>query len=334
MIKVIKVSEVKIGMHLIIPDKWLNRPFRNKEFFVGTAEDLQLVRESGYSLFETDTEKGLPLEDYEQIGHANACRPGCKRWNAEDLLPETLCVTLQDDSLPHAARAEAVYTSSLIMMERLFDDPRAENIKTAKEGISGIVDLLLTRDDVASLMLRITDHDFSTYTHSVNVGLLGAVLSKRLYQNSDDHNLHELAAGFFFHDLGKVNIDPAIITKPGRLDEEEMRKMRMHPGLSYKLLLDASQLSEECRIIAVEHHEREDGTGYPRRLKGDEIHMYARICCIADVYDALTAKRSYKPQLTPFEALKIMKEEMLQHFHKDLFEQFVMMLTESHGGRV
>jgi HD-GYP domain-containing protein (c-di-GMP phosphodiesterase class II) len=91
------------------------------------------------------------------------------------------------------------------------------------------------------------------------------------------------------------------------------------------MLKEANQLSNECSIIALEHHEREDGKGYPKGLKHDEIHIYGRICCIADVFDALTAERSYKAKLTAFEALKIMKEEMLDHFHKEIFEEFVLL---------
>lgn len=103
--------------------------------------------------------------------------------------------------------------------------------------------------------------------------------------------------------------------------------MRNHPYQSYKILKETNQLSEECGIIAMQHHEREDGSGYPRGLKGDQIHTYGRVCCVADVYDALTAERSYKTKLSSFEALKVMKKKMLNHFHKDIFEKFVLLFT-------
>ena len=84
---------------------------------------------------------------------------------------------------------------------------------------------------------------------------------------------------------------------------------------------------EECRSIVVQHHERNDGTGYPRKIRGNDIHIYGRICSVADVYDALVSKRPYKPSLQPFEALKIMRDEMLGHFQKDIFEKFVLLFT-------
>ena len=122
-------------------------------------------------------------------------------------------------------------------------------------------------------------------------------------------------------------IDPAIINKPGKLTDQEMTIIRSHPYQGYKILKETNQLTEECMFIVMQHHEREDGTGYPRGLKGADIHTYGRICCIADVYDALTAVRSYKQQLTTFDALKLMKEQLMNHFHKELFEKFVLLFT-------
>jgi HD-GYP domain-containing protein (c-di-GMP phosphodiesterase class II) len=152
--------------------------------------------------------------------------------------------------------------------------------------------MVFSQDDTSHYLLRITSHDFYTYTHSVNVGIFGIMLAKQLFRRSNAHNMHELGAGFFLHDLGKIRIDPAIINKPGRLTDEEMEEMKKHPNFSYKILKETNQLSEECGIIAMQHHEREDGSGYPRGLKGDQIHTYGRVCCLADVYDALTAERS------------------------------------------
>jgi HD-GYP domain-containing protein (c-di-GMP phosphodiesterase class II) len=102
-----------------------------------------------------------------------------------------------------------------------------------------------------------------------------------------------------------------------------MRRMRIHPYQGYKLLRDADALSEECRVIVMEHHELMDGGGYPKRIKGDQIHIYGRICCIADVFDALTAERSYKKAMTPFDALTLMRDKMPNHFDRPLFGAFV-----------
>jgi len=325
----IKTAELKVGMYVILPGSWLNHPFLTSGFMLEARSQIDKIIEAEITEVEIDPAKGLPVDNLDYISHADEAKPEepTKKWEPDKLIPPELKEALGDKSLTSRIKAEKVYQCSVEMMKRLLDDPNAGNIKEAKGGIRGIVDMILADESTADNMLRITSHDFYTYTHSVNVGVLSVRLSKAIFGNSDAHDMHELGAGFFLHDLGKVRVDPAIINKQGKLTEQEMMRMRTHPYQSYKILEETGQLSEECKIIAMQHHEREDGTGYPRHLKGDEIHRYGRICCITDVYDALTAVRSYKPGYTPFGALKIMKEEMLNHFHKDIFAKFVQLLS-------
>jgi len=96
-------------------------------------------------------------------------------------------------------------------------------------------------------------------------------------------------------------------------------------------LLRTRQLTDESKVIVLQHHERFDGTGYPKRLHSDKIHIYGRICAIADVYDALTTERPYKEKMKVFDALKLMREEMIHHFQKDLFERFVLLFKPPSG---
>ncbi|MEH6814186.1 MAG: HD-GYP domain-containing protein, partial [Motiliproteus sp.] len=183
-------------------------------------------------------------------------------------------------------------------------------------------------DQTARNLLRITSHDFYTYTHSVNVGVTSLMVAKELFRGSDAHDLEELASGFFLHDLGKVMVRPEVINKPGRLDDAEMKHMRIHPYQGYKLLDAAGEMTEESRYIVMQHHERFDGSGYPKGLQNEDIHIYGRICCIADVFDALTADRSYKKAMSKFEALKLMKDQMSGHFDQKLFSEFVNLYRQ------
>ncbi|RMD54780.1 MAG: HD-GYP domain-containing protein [Nitrospirae bacterium] len=185
--------------------------------------------------------------------------------------------------------------------------------------------MILSDNETSKCLLEITSHDYYTYTHSVNVGVLSVLLAKTFYLYSDAHDMYELGAGFFLHDIGKTRVDSSIINKQGKLTEEEMRVMRTHPQHGYDILKEANQLSKECRIIVMQHHEREDGSGYPLGLKGDEIHDYSRICSIADIYDALTSRRSYHKPMRPFEALKFMRDKLMQHFKKEIFINFVLL---------
>ncbi|MBZ0257043.1 HD domain-containing protein, partial [bacterium] len=132
-------------------------------------------------------------------------------------------------------------------------------------------------------------------------------------------------SAFFLHDIGKTEIPYRILSKPGRLTDEEMEIMREHPLRGLRILKEAGELSEECSVIVSQHHERNDGSGYPYGLTGNQIHEYGKICAIADVFDALTMERSYKKPLTTFEALQIMKEKMPGHFDVELFRKFVQL---------
>jgi HD-GYP domain-containing protein (c-di-GMP phosphodiesterase class II) len=137
--------------------------------------------------------------------------------------------------------------------------------------------------------------------------------------------MHELGGAFFPHDLGKVPLDATIIYNRGILTDDEMDQMRQHPEMGHQILIETNQLTNEYQKIALQHHERFNGTGYPQKLKGEEIHLYGRICSLADVFDALTSDRPCRQKLPTFRALKLMREEMIDHFQKELFEQFVLL---------
>lgn len=304
---------------------WFKHPFYKSSFLVEDEEQRIKLISSGIREVAIDTSRSKAVQEIETMSHAEISEPAPAGWNPQKNMSEKLITTINNDSLSPQEKAQQVYQDSLSLMYNLFQSPTAKNIIENKKTISKIVDFILSEDTTSLNLLKLIHHDFYTYTHSVNVGVLSVSLAKRLYANDPHTNMHELGAGFFLHDLGKVMISSAILNKPGPLDEKEKKLMRSHPGQSYVILKKAGQLSLECGVIAMQHHEREDGTGYPKRLKGDEIHDYARICCIADVFDALTAERSYKKAKTTFEALQIMKEQMIGHFHKEIFENFVFL---------
>lgn len=137
--------------------------------------------------------------------------------------------------------------------------------------------------------------------------------------------MKSLGPGFFLHDLGKTRIPLNVLYKKGPLDPPEWDIVRRHPGDGHDLLEEEGFLTEESSIIALQHHERDDGQGYPNCLPAREIHPYARICRMADVFEALTSDRPYRQKLKTFDALKLMKEKILTDIDKDLFHHFVRL---------
>jgi HD-GYP domain-containing protein (c-di-GMP phosphodiesterase class II) len=247
--------------------------------------------------------------------------------NDHDLhdISETLKEIIADKKLPPEMKARVIHEHSVDMMKCLWKNPTGEKLAEFKKSVVCVVENILTDDATNKHLLKLTDYDYNTYVHSVNVGVLALSLAKELFKKQNRHDMHALGAGFFLHDLGKVAIDEGIINKPGKLTDEEMAIMRRHPGMGFKLLHETKQITEESRLIVLQHHERYNGSGYPRGLRGSEIHIYGRICSVADVFDALVSKRPYKAQKKPFEALKIMKEEMIDHFQKEVFQTFVLL---------
>lgn len=340
--KQVPVDQLQLGMYVILPLSWTEHPFLRSKFKLSSNTQIAEMREHGIrdvvvdfdrsDVAKMDAVQPQSVEELEYVSHNDT--PADPKdeapppsWNPDELVAPELLQAIRDEAMAPEQKSLVVYQHTRTMMERLLEAPTAENIRTSKAAIQSVSDLVLADDETALAMLRITSHDFYTYTHSVNVGITSLMLAKALFKGADGHDMHELAAGFFLHDLGKVKVDPAIINKPAKLSETEMRRMRIHPYQGYKLLRDADALSEECRIIVMEHHELFDGGGYPKRISGDQIHIYGRICCIADVFDALTAERSYKKAMTPFDALALMRDKMPNHFDKKLFASFVRLFN-------
>lgn len=319
MLKKINIGKLRVGMHVNLPLAWHKHSFIKNNFTIISEAQLSKIKDIGLREITIDTDLG------DDVRKDPPPLTALLREPALQIVPDKLLEAIHDKNLPVPEKAIIIHEQATVMMRRLLDNPSATNIMAVKKGITAVVDLILSDDATQKHLLLINSHDFATFTHSVSVGVTGVSLSKTLFKASDGHNMHELGAGFFLHDLGKVEIDQAILNKPGRLTEEEIRKIRRHPVLGFKLLHRTGQLTEECKLIVLQHHERHDGKGYPKGMKGNDIHLYGRICIIADVYDALTSDRPYRKKMTPFAALKLMQTEMLDHFNKELFDKFVMI---------
>ena len=132
----------------------------------------------------------------------------------------------------------------------------------------------------------------------------------------------EIAA--LLHDIGKIATPDAVLLKPGKLNAEEWLIMRQHPEIGYQILANSERpILKVASTIALQHHEKYDGSGYPSGLKGTEIHVFARIVAIADVFDALSHARCYKPAWPVEEVMKVMKEGAGKHFDPDLLKVFI-----------
>jgi HD-GYP domain-containing protein (c-di-GMP phosphodiesterase class II) len=198
------------------------------------------------------------------------------------------------------------------------------------DGVMTAVDDLIERGaaDASSSMLLATvqNHHEVTYYHSVNVCLLSMALGRFAGFERDQVRLLGLAA--LLHDVGRVVVDEAALRNPGRLGNEEWAQVRLHPQEGAATIMAASGAGQDvAAIVALEHHIRVDGSGYPE-LGGSEPHLFSRMVAIADSYDAITSFRPYRPARTPNEALRVLLEGAGTAYDTDLIRLFIQMTGE------
>lgn len=172
---------------------------------------------------------------------------------------------------------------------------------------------------MAVMGAAVAKRDSDTSAHNYRVTAYALALGRRAGLSATQ--LRELIAGAFLHDVGKIGIPDAILLKPGKLTPQEFETMKQHVVLGREILLPARWLAKSIDVTEF-HHEKFDGSGYLRGLKGDEIPLTARVFAVADVFDALASRRPYKEAMPPEEALSIMRGNAGSHFDPELFALF------------
>lgn len=211
----------------------------------------------------------------------------------------------------------------------------SKNIEGCREVVENMVDVLDQHniDSLRNLIGNLSFHDFYTYDHSINVSMYCIQIYKAVNPKATRKELIHAGLGGLLHDLGKIKIPTNILNNPGGLSDEDYQTIKKHPDFGLELLLGGHcevNPDIDVKIVARvvhEHHENYDGTGYPKKLKGkEEIHLLARVCTIADFFDAITTKRSYNEVLNIPDAMNTMRKfrgTKLDPTIFDIFDQHV-----------
>lgn len=171
------------------------------------------------------------------------------------------------------------------------------------------------------------EYDDTVYIHSLSVALIAHTIACQ--QNMSDEQIRSLMLACAFHDIGKLQIPMEIMTKPDRLTDEEYAIVKTHPRKSYDLLTRAHFPADIC-AAALLHHERCDGSGYPSGFKGERLPLFAKIIAIADVYDAMTARRSYRKEICSFDVIAEFEDGGYQKYETTLLLPFLTSIAQSH----
>lgn len=321
MLRKIPVDAVRAGMYIhSFEGDWLSNPFWKSRFVIDKPDDVQRLRTSGLVAVWIDLSKGLDLAPV--VGPAAGEQMASTNATATPELPTVAPVprcTVRDE-LQRAAR---ILSKSKKAVGELFNEARlgkAIDVDSCLPLVSDISDSLARNGSALIGLARLKHKDEYTYMHSVTVCALMVSLSRQL--GLDEATAREAGLAGLLHDVGKMAMPSAVLNKPGSLTDDEFAIMRSHPERGHELLAAAENLPASVLDVCLHHHEKFDGTGYPHRLKGEEISLFARMGAVCDVYDAITSNRPYKTAWNPADSVARMAQ-WSGHFDTRIFHAFV-----------
>tara|TARA_R110002049_G_scaffold27321_2_gene94302 strand:+ start:540190 stop:541155 length:966 start_codon:yes stop_codon:yes gene_type:complete len=226
------------------------------------------------------------------------------------------------DEVSGEARAGALNHVMLDVLESSFrGGDTNETVSAAMQLGSMTADIVCCDQFAAGDLFKVLHHDYATFTHSANVALYAGMLAKEM--GLSEKEVQQITTGGLLHDLGKLEIDDKILSKPGKLDESEFRAIKMHPTRGLNQVSFRKDLNEGQLMMVYQHHERLDGRGYPVGVAEDEIHLWAKICAVVDVFEALTSHRSYRSPMAKPRVLELMNNDSGKAFDPEILACWV-----------
>lgn len=309
MIKRIQVQALRIGMYVHkLEVFWLKHPLVHNDMLLTTDMQIQIIAENGIKEVWIDLSKGHGPDEVETEDEAG-CDPvtaprGPVSMHEEVELAQAICLNAKGQVMDMFSDARLGRTIDTVSTLPLVDE------------IGGSI----SRHPAALLsVVRLKTHDDYTYLHSVAVCALMVSLGRQL--ELDEEQVRRAGTAGLLHDVGKAGISLEILNKPGKLTDAEFEIMKQHPVIG-EALLRKSGGDEDLLDVALHHHEKVNGSGYPHRLKGKEISLLARMAAVCDVYDAVTSNRPYKAGWNPASAMHQMAS-WEGHFDRKVFFAFV-----------
>ena len=318
--KKIDIKDLERGMYVSKLDRpWLESPFLFQGFVVDSVELFSKLNEL-CSYVVIDPEKGDDIDPsikHEPIYDTVTTVDLAKRKRAE------VTISFQKE----IKRAQLVHRRARKQLDSMFSDARMGkniDIHGAKEVVSEMVDSVVRNPDAQLWLTNLRKRDEYTAIHSMNVCIFALTFARYLGMTADEMN--ELGVGALLHDIGKMRVPLEILNKEGSLTEDERAIVKKHAQHGYEILKGSEGIPAAAIEIAYSHHERKHGTGYPRGLSGAEIHLFARIVSIVDIYDAITSDRVYHHGMNTLTALENMFKWRESDLDRELVESFIQCL--------
>ncbi|MDP2253875.1 MAG: HD-GYP domain-containing protein [Thiobacillus sp.] len=318
--KKINARDLQVGMHLHeLCGSWMDHPFWRSKFTLTQPEEIRSILQSGITEVWIDVAKGLDVPE----------PPKAPEKSVDDVLmaaeiaqpnkaPKPVSMS---DELTRAAMICVKAKQAVISMFQEVRMGKAISAEAAGELVDEISSSVLRNPGALISLARLKTADDYTYMHSVAVCALMVSLAQQLRLN--EHATREAGMAGLLHDLGKALMPMDVLNKPGKLTDDEFRVIKSHPVEGHRLLVEGQSVSDIVLDVCLHHHEKVDGSGYPDKLAGDQISLYAKMGAVCDVYDAITSNRPYKKGWDPAESIRKMSEWRTGHFDEHVFQAFI-----------
>ena len=326
MLKKIKVEQLTVGMHLKeFCGSWMEHPFWRTGFVLTDPKDIKTILASSIKEVWIDNSKGLDIADGEvAVTEAESDAQVDEEMQKaakvnRDTSPVSTALELE--------RAAKICHQSKQAVISMFQEARmgkAVDVGGAQQMVEEITDSVSRNPGALISLARLKTVDDYTYMHSVAVCAMMVALSKQLGQDAEQTRLAGMAG--LMHDLGKAMMPMEVLNKPGKLTDAEFAVIKTHPVEGHRLLLTGQNVDPVVLDVCLHHHEKTDGSGYPKGLKDSDISVFAKMGAVCDVYDAITSNRPYKVGWDPAESLRKMAEWSNGHFDGKIFQAFVKSL--------
>jgi HD-GYP domain-containing protein (c-di-GMP phosphodiesterase class II) len=325
MVKQIKLSvdEIQLGMYVSQLDRpWVETPFVFQGFYVSSPQDIQMLRNYCQYVYVDETLSRLAVtgKRYPLVlprrTPANAVTPS--------LIDTPKDLGTFRDQLRVALHVHE--NTKKFINQAMLDVRLGKNIdvQEARKLVSQLAENVVTNPTALLWLTQLKNKDEYTSLHSLNVCVLSLFFGRSMQLDSE--KLHTLGLGALLHDVGKLLVPSEVLNKPGRLTPAEYGVMQQHTVFGYDLMKNRGELSPEALNIVIQHHERLDGSGYPNRLDDNKISLFSKLVSIVDVYDAVTSKRVYHDETTPYKALNDIYQHRDKDFDPQLVQQFIKCL--------
>lgn len=326
MLKKIHVSQLVLGMHIKeFCGSWMEHPFWRNSFVLTDPADIRAILESSIKEVWIDNSKGLDVAPgVVVVSEAESEAQVEAELNIEARTGRQVAPVPVDVEI---ARATKICAQSKRAVTSMFNEARmgkAVDTVGAQRLVAEISDSVTRNPGALISLARLKTADDYTYMHSVAVCALMIALAKQL--GLDDQQTRSAGIAGLLHDLGKAMIPLKVLNKPGKLTDEEFSIIKKHPEEGHQLLLNGNGADDVALDVVLHHHEKTDGSGYPKGLKDSEISLFAKMGAVCDVYDAITSNRPYKAGWDPAESLRKMAEWADGHFDQRVFQAFVKSL--------